>query len=220
MIVKCPTSGMSVALFNSATYSRTTSRHQSYARSAASHLTRYTVRQCDLRQPRDAADLEEMQRAAVAERVENETAAKTARLKRAKEVRQEKKRRAETVAAYPAELAAWRLGGPTPRAPFVGTLLRLSPSRPGMIESSRSAFVPVSVARKAWPILAAAVQAEEANPNPAAWVPFFSRPDWNWGDYKGLSLRRVALGSPVELVVGCHCIPWAEVQDIAGRLGM
>jgi hypothetical protein len=216
MIAKHPETGEPITLFNRASYSRSTSRHQAYARWAASHLPCYHVRQKDMAQPRNVAELQAMVAAAEALDIAEGTAKKEEARERAKRLRVKRKQTAEAQAAFPEELAAWRLGGPAPRAGFLtGTALRLSPSREGMIETSRSAFVPVSVARKAWPILAAAVAEEEANPSKWAWVHFFSRPDWNWGDYKGLSLRRVALGSPVELNVGCHSIPWREVEYMA-----
>jgi hypothetical protein len=220
-IVKCPNTGQPIALFNRARYSVSTGKHQGYARSAASHITRYSVRQCDVTTtPRNADHLAEMVEAARIEGIAEDDDKRAEARERAKRKRAEKKRTADAMAAFPEELAAWRLGGPAPRAGFItGTALRLSLARPGMVETSRSAFIPVTVARKAWPILAEAVKAEEASPSSAAWVPFFERKDFNWGDYKGLALRRVARGEPVQLQVGCHSIHWRELESLAVTLG-
>ncbi len=212
-------------LFTSRDYSQTTSKHKSYTRSACSHLECFFV--TDPRaQVESVADLE---------RLTAEDAARRSRL--ADERREEKnasarrkraraKAEREAQAAFPGELAAWRAGGPLPRlmnshaSPFrCSTALRLTVDR-RFIETSRGAKVPACVARKAWPILFAAVAAEEANPAPFAWTPFLSLPEFNWGDYRGMALCRVALGSPVELVIGCHQIPWAEVALMAETLGL
>jgi hypothetical protein len=200
-------------------YSPTTAKHKSIVRMAASHLTGHLVPDvlADVSAP---AKLRAVLKAAEKHAKELAEAAKKLKSDRAKAQRARKKLDAEILAAYPAELEAWRNGGKAPRLASrhsTATALRLVGDQ---VETSKGAKVPASVARKVWPILLAAVEKETASPSPFAWKPFFQREEFNWGDYRGISLHRIARGSPVELVVGCHQIPWSEVEIMAATLGL
>lgn len=221
-LIKHPTGGEDVVLFNPARYSLTTTRHQSLVLSATLHLPRVSV--VNVRyEVATAADLVRLAAEWDASQEAEKVATAARRRRQAKERRERTKAVNESRANFPAELTAWRAGGPLPSAVrwslISGTWLRLIDGG-RYIGTSKGAKVPALVARKAWPLLSAAVAKEEANPSPSAWVPFWELPEFNWGDYRGLSLRRVALGSPVELVIGCHCIPWAEVEIMAEALGL
>lgn len=150
-------------------------------------------------------------------------AAKEAKRESTRLKRERDKANKAALADLPRAIQDWREGLETwPRvAPWNLTALRVT-SRRGKeeIETSRGAFVPVAACRKAWPYLANAVANELANPSPQVWSTFFSLPAYKWGEYEGVALRRIALGSPVELIVGCHSIPWREVQGVAVALGL
>jgi hypothetical protein len=174
----------------------------------------------------DITSKEALEAAKATQEARNEAAgiaAKEAKRESARRKRERDKQQKAELAALPASIQAWREGlVPWPRvAPWKLTALRVT-SRRGKqeIETSRGAFVPAAACRKAWPYLQAAVAKELASPAAQAWVPFFSLPDYRWGDYTGIALRRIALGSPVELIVGCHSIPWEEVQGVAVALGL
>lgn len=215
--------GERIALFNPQSYSQSTSKHQSFARRAACHLECAFV-DCDLWE--GITSKEALESAKVTQEARNEAAviaAKEAKRESSRLKREREKEQKAALADLPRAIQAWRDGlEPWPRvAPWNLTALRVT-SRRGKeeIETSRGAFVPVAAARKAWPHLQSAVANEIANPSAQAWTPFFYFPAYKWGDYEGIALRRIALGSPVELQVGCHNIPWGEVQGVALALGM
>lgn len=215
--------GRRAVLINPRKFSVTTSKHQSWARGASCHLTRLEIDSRNwpygknefTREQWEAMSAEQDKRNA-----ENAEWEKQAKREAAKRRRDAEKARKAAIEAFPLELEAWRNGGKLPAlASQFPTALRLSPDG-FTIETSRHARVPARAARKVWPVLREAVAKETENPRPAAWNPFFSAPDFKWGDYTGVSLRRIAIGSPIELIVGCHTIPWREVEDIAARLGL
>ena len=215
--------GERIALFNPQSYSPSTSKHQSYARRAACHLECAFV---DVDLWEGIMNKEALEAAKATQEARNEAAgiaAKEAKRESARRRRERDRQHKAELAALPASIQAWREGlVPWPRvAPWQLTALRLT-SRRGKpeIETSRGAFVPVAACRKAWPHLQAAVADELANTASRAFVSFFSLPDYKWGDYTGVALRRIALGSPIELIVGCHNIPWGEVQGVAVALGL
>lgn len=217
-----PASGKTCVLFTSEGYSVTTTRHKSIVLSACSHLERFTVRK--VRASTDGMTAAQFDSMLAQEAKARDTQAEEAKARKsaqAKARRAQAKESKEAVESFNAELAEWRAGGSEPRALrrglVRGTYLRLIENA-RYIETSRRAKVPSVIARKAWPILCRAVNQETASPSSSAWVPFFEIPEFQWGDYRGIALRRVALGSPVELVVGCHSIPWAELETIAAEM--
>lgn len=212
--------GRTVALFNPKRYSPTTSQHQAMARSAACHLESYHIAQDAWHTVSDSVSLAaavEAQAQADLQAVADSKAAAAAARARAKA---KAKAERERLAAYPEELAAWRAGAQLPRHDGQ-TALRVTARRgKAEIETSKGAFVPVAACRKVWPVLDAAVHAELVNPAAVYWQPFFSAPNFKWGMFEGVRLRRIAIGSPVELIVGCHTIAWEEIILIASELGL
>jgi hypothetical protein len=96
-------------------------------------------------------------------------------------------------------LAAWQAGVNVKRR-FATTALRVVGDE---IETSHGAFVPLEAARKLWPVLKALKEAG------------------NWKTFHGTRLGHY----PVEqftldgtLIVGCHRIPWSEIEGIAEHL--
>lgn len=219
--------GQRVALLNPGRYSVTTSRHCQLAASASCHLRQVfldPVLWCDA--TASLAALEEAVRMQEQREADQRDLDRRAKREIAASKRRAKKDRAEIEAAFTGELEAWRDGGLLPRLLRTDNILSrraflrvITMDGKEWIETSRGAKVPASVARKVWPILRDKVAAEEANPAPA-WVPFFTAPEFNWGDYRGISLCRVAAGSPVEMQVGCHSIPFAEVRNVAEQMGL
>ena len=216
-----PETGRTCYLYNGARYSVSTSKHQGYVRSAASHLTGYTVKQCHLTsQPKSAAELNEWCNEYRDHAKQKEDQAKQYKRDRARQQRQAKAAREKAIANYPSDLLAWRNGGTLPSLAIERPVALRLIDGGKRIETSKRAIVPSCIAKKAWPILRDAVAREIANPSDFAWQPFFSLPELNWGDYKGVSLRRIALGSPITLTVGCHDIPWDEIELMAQALGI
>ena len=218
--------GEVVALHNPAKRSITTTRHQSLARAAVSHLKSYHLAVALWETVHDAetlaAAVAEQARADLQAQVDLQAAKAAARARAKARAKAEK----EALAAYPEELAAWRAGGRLPRF-LSGNLsnnyaaLRVTARRgKSEIETSRGAFVPIAVCRKLWPLLDAAVCAEYINPTAVSGRAFFDGPDFRWGDYTGVRLWRRAGGAPIELIVGCHTIPWPEIVQIAETLGL
>ncbi len=212
-----PVTGQTCALITTGKRSLTTTRHVALIRQAVSHLTVFGVTNVTV-DVSTLAKLNDVCADSAAWLLSEAECAKAARRESARRNRARVKLDKANRLAFPAELGAWRLGGLAPKAGFLtGTALRIVGRA---VETSASARVPLAAARRAWPVLLAAVRAEEANPTPVCWEPFFSAPDFKWGDYQGISLRRVDFGSPMELVVGCHRIPWDEVAGIAAKLGL
>lgn len=208
-------------LYNSGRYSQTTSKHQFYVMSAAYHLECIFATQAMVAskiQP-NALELAAMAKELAVKAAKDAEYDKERKRKWAKFRRETKKKEAEALLKYPEWLEAWRKGGPLPYGYMhKPTSIRLNPD--GMIETTKGARVPASVAKKVWPLLKHWVEMESAFPSTTAWTPFWSQPEFNWGNYKGVALRRIALGSPIELVVGCHTIPWSEIELMAQTLGL
>lgn len=208
-----------VALLNGESRTRSVSTHRHYrlAADAVSHLRSVDVLtsamhghyacEADLFNASAALKLELHHRA-------NRT--KAERNARARQKRQEAKRLRDMRDAYPMELELWRKGGPLP---LLCTHWNTSADRPPVtlrlvgkyVETSRGAKVPACVCRKVWPLLLAAV-AQSKLP--------FAVPEFAWGDYRGLTLGHDWRVSGLALTVGCHVIPWAEVELIASALGL
>jgi len=213
--------GERIALFNPQSYSPSTSKHQCLARRAACHLECAFV-DVDLwegitsKPALEAAKLTQEQRNEAAGIAAKEAKRESARLKRERD----KQQKAE-LADLPRAIQAWRDGLETwPRvAPWQLTALRVT-SRRGKqeIETSRGAFVPVSVCKRAWPFFEASVAYEIADPSDLS-KPFWDSPEFKWGDYTGVALRRHE-DSGIWMVIGCHSIPWDEVQGVAIALGL
>lgn len=221
-LVKLEDSGREIVLINPHKYSVTTSKHQSYVMGAIAlpREQRYRIcgAWCSWERIKTEADLAAAIQSWAKEEAENEELAKQRKRDAAKRRRDEAKAKRASLSEWPEKLKEWKQGGALPRLwQQFPAALRVNGDR---IETTKGAKVPASVARKAWPYLRRAVESEERAPCGFAWNPFFSLPDFRWGDYTGIALRRIALGSPVELVVGCHQIPWREVEEIAEALGL
>lgn len=218
-LIKCPSTGRDLVLLTSRTYSQTTSKHRSFVLNACSHLPRVLV--TDPAQPvHTLADLDRL-RAEDAERREREEQdSRDRRNEDARRKRAQAKAITIAIAAYPSELEAWRNGGPLPAAILRGdyrtaTALRLIDSG-RYIETTRGAKVPAVVARKVWPMLLKAHTESGGQPQTL----LLSIPEFQWGDYRGLTLREGWSGQGVYLLVGCHQIPWSELELMAERLGL
>ena len=100
------------------------------------------------------------------------------------------------------KIAAWRAG--QGHAPYgCGTLLRVNEAA-GCIDTSHSAHIPTSDAKRLWPAILEVKAGGIDMP--------FERP---LGLYELRLIR--ADGS---IVVGCHDIPWSELEGIAKQLGL
>ncbi len=208
-------------LYNAGKYSVSTSKHQSYVRSAACHLECIPVPQKDVTGTKSptAKQMAVMVKELAKEQASDAEKAKEYKRESARIKRETKKKEAWAMLKYPEWLETWRKGGPLPYGYMKhSTSIRLNPD--GMIETTKGARVPASVAKKVWTLLLTAVQKETVNPSTTAWTPFWSAPEFNWGNYKGVALRRIAPGSPIDLVVGCHTIPWSEIELMAQTLGL
>lgn len=122
-----------------------------------------------------------------------------------------RQREAECRAAFAAEdaaaLQAWR-DSETNRVPGSLETVALRISEDGReIQTSRGATVPVSVAPLLWRLCNAQRDAGE----PRAWI-------GDTGPRLG-HFRLNEIHSDGGITAGCHEIPWAELQYIAGRLG-
>lgn len=101
------------------------------------------------------------------------------------------------------KIAAWR-AGQTNQIPYgCGTLLRVNEAT-GCIDTSHSAHIPTSDAKRLWPAILEVKAGGIDMP--------FERP---LGLYELRLIR--ADGS---IVVGCHDIPWSELEGIAKQLGL
>lgn len=217
-----------VYLINPARYSVSTSKHQSLVRCAIAgdarkfYIDPKVSNWDNLDNIPAMQDAQEKQHAADIRSGEEEKARKREDAKRRRE---QTKAAKASLDNFPDDLKAWKRGGAMPPALRNGqlnaTYLRLNGDQ---IETTRGARVPASVCRKVWPILLAAHNAEvkatgEGKGSPA-WNPFFSRPDFHWGNYVGVSMRRIAKGSPISVKVGCHEFDFSEVVDMARELNL
>lgn len=114
----------------------------------------------------------------------------------------EKERQRIKAATDAEKVAAWRAG--RGHAPYgCGTLLRVNEAT-GCIDTSHSAHIPISDAKRLWPVILEVKAGGIDAP--------FERP---LGLYELRLIR--ADGS---IVVGCHDIPWSELEGIAKQLGL
>lgn len=213
-------------IVNPARYSVSTSKHQTYVRGAiAGDCPRYYVNP-NLVNWDELTDIEALNAANEKQRQADIISGEEAKAEKraaAKLRREQAKAKQAAIDNFPFDLKAWKDGGKLPDylrqtgAIMGGTYLRINGTD---IETTRGARVPVSVCRKVWPILKVAADKEKAEESAQAWVPFFSAPDFKWGNYVGVSMRRVAKSSPISVKVGCHEFNFSEVEDIAERLNL
>lgn len=108
------------------------------------------------------------------------------------------------IAAQAKAIAAWRAGGSPGFARTSAPLLRV---RGDNIETSYGADVPLSVAPMVWRAVNAVRDAGTAQDFPRAAAPRLG----------SFTLDRIEPDG--DIVAGCHCIPFAELQYVAGVLG-
>jgi hypothetical protein len=144
--------------------------------------------------PVDFSQFNEMLEKAEAKRAEAETKARAKREAEAA-IRKEKEK---------THLEAWRRGE-NPPVYFETTALRIN-NEAGIIETTKRANIPLEHAIKAWPLLKKLHEA---------------------GRDITLDTHSIKLGvyemrafKNNNLIVGCHTIPFAEVQNIANQLGL
>lgn len=186
--------GAPVALFNPDRYSISTSGHQSAARSAACHLERHTIPVSLWDTIRDRATLA----SAIAQATEMATArAADERRQKNEQARQRRAEKKFTALAFPEQLATWRAGGRLFPGSHSGPVyLRLVGDT---IETSRGARVPLSDALALYRALAPVKERGVA------------LPELSVGHYRGVYLRAGIV------TVGCHSIPWPEIEALAGE---
>lgn len=220
-LITHPVTKKKAYLYNSARYSQSTTRHQGYVRSAACHLECIPATGAMLsskKQPK-ASELKTMAKELAIRAARLAETEKEHKREQAKRRRETLKKHKEALEKYPEDLGAWRKGGPLPYGYLERpTSIRLNPD--GMIETTRGARVPASVAKKVWGSLKLAVDNHRSIEKPTAnqlLAPILSLPDFNWGNYKGLV---VDWRDGYWLKVGCHTIPWAEIELMAETLGL
>jgi hypothetical protein len=126
--------------------------------------------------------------------------------------RERAKARAAHLALSLAEkIAAWRAGSGYSLPYGVGTMLRLgyrgrSVFEAGyqMVETSHGAYIPVEDARRLWPLIQRAMKGDR---DYEVGMPL--------GDYQLTKIRRDG-----SIMVGCHDIPYVEIEGIAAQLGL
>jgi hypothetical protein len=198
--------GARVALFNPRRYSQSTGRHQAYASRAAVHLECHSIDQSRWVDITDRASLAAAIEAQAKENAESEEAAKAAKREAARRKREDAKAEKMALSVYPEKLEAWRNGGTLPplahRFPIA---LRLCGK---YVETSRGAKVPAVSARRVWPLLSAAASGADIQNGV-----IFENREFKWGDYTGAFL--CAESGAVFLRVGCHSIPFVELEKMA-----
>lgn len=192
--------GTRVALVNPDRASVTTSKQQGYVRQAIHGREVFHI------SPSSTAWHHLTTRAAVEAAVEKQAAEDSASAEATKRFKSEQakaRREQKKLDALdaPVKLAAWRAGdnrfGLIPTGYGSPVYLRLSADGRN-VETSKGARVPVSAAKRAWPVILSG--------DPDA--------SFDWGNYTGISLEAG------KLVVGCHHIDQAEVFYIAEALGL
>lgn len=128
---------------------------------------------------------------------ERERIEKAERARKAREAAAVRKRLAENV-------AKWRAGEDVSVYGLPDTLLRV---RGAHIQTSRGAVVPVADAERVFPIIA------RCRANSTEW--HRNGETITIGQFE---FDRIAPTG--DIVVGCHSIPWSEVERIAGQLGL
>jgi hypothetical protein len=184
--------GEKIALFNPDRYSVSTSRHQGRAGYATCHLKSHTIPVSLWDSIRDAATLA----SALAQATEMATA-RAADERRQKSERAREARAAKKLAAlaFPEQLATWRAGGRLFPGSYSGPVyLRLVGDT---VETSRGARVPLHDALALYRALAPVADRNIALPELAA------------GHYRGVYLRSGIV------TIGCHNIPWNEIEALA-----
>lgn len=193
--------GKDFAFLNPSKYSMSTGRHQSYARQAI-HSRECVHLESDLWNVETLAALEKAK--AEQEKRDAAHAEQMKEIKRsaAKRARERKKQEQARIANYPAELEAWRAGGPFPymvnQRPIALRLIEDGKK----IQTSRHAIIPTCAARRAWPVIQSGATDKE----------------FDWTLYKGLTVW----GNEGEkfVQIGCHNIPMREIEAMAVTLGL
>lgn len=198
--------GNPVVLFTTADYSSSTARHKSVTLGAiASGIDIYHVK--DVMSTKIAQCVKEGEKRAK-ERAESYAQSETRRIKRD----------LSKLAKFPELLAKWREHDPKvrslPNLHGVSVALRLSTDG-SCIETSHGAMIAARAAKHAWPILKKAVVDNST----------LNIPEFDWGNFKGMAFHRdnsIIDNSEgnYSLRVGCHTIPFSEVEYIAGKLGL
>lgn len=129
-----------------------------------------------------------------------------------KQERARQKLREEQLAESKAkQIADWRAGLINHAPHGAATMLRLGYFEGGKfgvshqtVETSRGACIPVDDAKRLWPVILRVMDGER---------------DYEVGmDLGGYKLTKVCRSG--DIVVGCHTIPWGEIQQIAESLGL
>ena len=122
-----------------------------------------------------------------------------------------KARAAQLALSLAEKIAAWRAGSGYSLPYGVGTMLRLtyrgrSVFEAGyqVIETSHGAHIPVEDAKRLWPIIRRTMRGDR---DYEVGMPL--------GDYQLTKIRRDG-----SIMVGCHDIPYAEIEGIAVQLGL
>lgn len=186
--------GAPVALFNPDRYSVSTSKHQSFARGAAWHLPCHYIPISLWDTIRDAATLA----SAIAQAREAATArAADERRQKNEQAREARAAKKFAALAFPEQLATWRAGGRLFPGSHSGPVyLRLVGDT---VETSRGARVPLPDALALYRALAPVADRGVA------------LPELSVGHYRGVYLRNAVV------TIGCHNIPWTEIEAFAGQ---
>jgi hypothetical protein len=231
-----------VAVFTTRTYSSTTAQHQAACRSAASHLRcidvhdpacsakdqfKETAEQiaghvASAKRARTRKDWYMARAAELAEDFNTYAEIRGEKIRidttsfdaladkiaaaRKREALAERKRQAAEQARRAEELktniAAWRAGGWAGYLGDTPTMLRV---KGDVVQTSRNAEVPVAAAKRLWPLVQAARNGDDVSG-------YRGRPV---GHYE---LTRIEANG--DLVIGCHHIPYDEIERVAAELGL
>lgn len=135
--------------------------------------------------------------------------------RKAKEREEQRRLDALTLAE---KIADWRNGGTANYHGFydVPCMLRLSLDKK-RIQTSKGAEILTPFAIKAWPSMKLAFTRWE-NEGKRDTAVMLNAPEFQWGNFKGIMLY--AQGGHVYLKVGCHDIPFSEIEAIAKTLDL
>jgi len=114
-----------------------------------------------------------------------------------------KARAAQLALSLAEKIAAWRAGSGYGLPYGVGTMLRLNSNNP-YVETSHGAQIPVEDAKRLWPIIRRTMRGDR---DYEVGMPL--------GDYQLTKIRRDG-----SIKVGCHDIPYVEIEGIAVQLGL
>lgn len=196
-------------LFTVRDYSPTTSNHKSMVRRAIQDGTKIFF----VREPETHGNFQKMEDDATKWLAEQAEQKKTDKRENAKRNRANKKAQQKAIDDYfPVTLPAWRNNEinrmPTLTRSFP-IALRLTPDKK-RIQTTQGAETLTTFARHAYTILALRVASNGE--------PLISK-EFTWGNFTGFELYKLTPESWY-LKVGCHNIPFSEVELIAKQLGL